>query len=109
MQRNNCCLVGCHRLKIMITWIMTKLHHVPTAPIYTRDAFESWVGKGRNGREVRSSFMYSRSKLIIVPFKIKNLVSAGHALAIEKGCQVSMSHLEVAIAACEDSNAILRA
>jgi hypothetical protein len=37
MQRNNCCLVGCHRLKIMITWIMTKLHHVPTGTLNTQE------------------------------------------------------------------------
>ncbi|KAH6701253.1 P-loop containing nucleoside triphosphate hydrolase protein [Leptodontidium sp. MPI-SDFR-AT-0119] len=40
--------------------------------------------KGRNGRE------------------IKNLVSTAQALAIQEGCQVTMSHLEVAIAASED-------
>ncbi|KAF4628400.1 hypothetical protein G7Y89_g9752 [Cudoniella acicularis] len=49
-----------------------------------RDAFDDWVRKERNGRE------------------IKNLVSTAHALAIQEGCQVTMSHLEVAIGACED-------
>ncbi|KAH8586089.1 P-loop containing nucleoside triphosphate hydrolase protein, partial [Bisporella sp. PMI_857] len=52
--------------------------------IYSRNDFESLVGKKRNGRE------------------IKNLVSTAHALAIQEGCQVTMSHLEVAITACED-------
>jgi hypothetical protein len=46
--------------------------------------------------------MCSRSKLIKVPFQIKNLVSTAHALATQEGCQVTMSHLEVAIDACED-------
>ncbi|KAN0106673.1 hypothetical protein V8E51_009549 [Hyaloscypha variabilis] len=53
-------------------------------PIYSQDAFDDWVRKERNSRE------------------IKNLVSTAHALAIEEECQVSMSHLDVAIAACED-------
>jgi hypothetical protein len=42
------------------------------------------------------------NKLIAVPFQIKNLVSTAHALATQEGCQVTMSHLEVAITACED-------
>jgi hypothetical protein len=45
------------------------------APIYSQDAFDSWVRKERNGREVGSSFTCSRSKLITVPLQIKNLVS----------------------------------
>lgn len=54
------------------------------APKYSQDAFDDWVRKERNGRE------------------IKNLVSTAHALATQEGCQVTMSHLEVAITACED-------
>jgi hypothetical protein len=46
--------------------------------------------------------MHSRSKLIIVPFKIRDLVSTAHALATDSGCQVSIANLDVAIAACED-------
>jgi hypothetical protein len=42
------------------------------------------------------------NKLITVPFQIKNLVSTAHALATQEGCQVTMSHLEVAFTACED-------
>jgi hypothetical protein len=72
------------------------------APIYSQDAFDSWVRKERNGREVGPSFTYPRSKLITVPVQIKNLVSTAHALATQEGCQVTMSHLEVAITACED-------
>ncbi|KAH8757124.1 P-loop containing nucleoside triphosphate hydrolase protein [Hyaloscypha finlandica] len=53
-------------------------------PIYSQDAFDDWVRKARNGRE------------------IKNLVFTAHALATQERCQVTMSHLEVAIAACED-------
>jgi hypothetical protein len=71
-------------------------------PIYSRNDFESLAGKERNGREVGSLFTCSRSKLITVSFQIKNLVSTAHALAIQEGCQVTMSHLEVAITACED-------
>jgi hypothetical protein len=33
-------------------------------PIYSRDAFDDWVRKERNGREVGPSFTCSRSKLI---------------------------------------------
>ena len=33
-------------------------------PIYSRDAFDDWVRKERNGREEGSSFTCSRSKLI---------------------------------------------
>jgi hypothetical protein len=33
-------------------------------PIYSWDAFDDWVRKERNGREVSTSFMYSRSRLI---------------------------------------------
>jgi len=47
-------------------------------------------------------FHVTSSKLITVPFQIKNLVSTAHALATQEGCQVTMSHLEVAITACED-------
>jgi hypothetical protein len=73
------------------------------APIYSQDAFDDWVRKERNGREVGSSFTCSRSKLIItVLFQIKNLVSTAHALATQEGCQVAMCHLDVAIDACED-------
>jgi hypothetical protein len=38
------------------------------APIYSQDAFDSWVRKERNGREVGPSFTCSRSKLITVLF-----------------------------------------
>jgi hypothetical protein len=72
------------------------------APKYSPDDFDSWVRKKRNGREVGPSFTCSRSKLITVPFQIKNLVSTAHALATQEGCQVTVSHLEVAITACED-------
>jgi len=54
------------------------------AAIYSPDDFDDWARKERNGRE------------------IKNLVSTAQALAIQEGCQVTMSHLEVAIAASED-------
>jgi hypothetical protein len=67
-----------------------------------RFRFLGKLHKERNGREVGSSFTCSRSKLITVPLQIKNLVSTAHALAIQEGCQVTMSHLEVAITACED-------
>jgi hypothetical protein len=56
----------------------------------------------RNGREVCSSFTCSKQTDHPVPFQIKNLVSTAHALATQEGCQVTMSHLEVAITACED-------
>ena len=56
------------------------------APIYSQDAFDSWVRKERNGREVGPSFTCPRSKLITVPFQIKNLVSTAHALATQEGC-----------------------
>jgi SpoVK/Ycf46/Vps4 family AAA+-type ATPase len=72
------------------------------APIYSQDTFDSWVGKERNGREVSLSSTCSRSKLITGLFQIKNLVSTAHALATQEGCQVAMSHLDVAIDACED-------
>jgi SpoVK/Ycf46/Vps4 family AAA+-type ATPase len=72
------------------------------APSYSQDAFDSWVREERNGREVSPSFTYSRSKLITVPLQIKNLVSTAHALATQEGCQVAMSHLDVAIDACEE-------
>jgi SpoVK/Ycf46/Vps4 family AAA+-type ATPase len=72
------------------------------APICSRKAFDSLISKERNGREVGSSFMCSRSRLINVPFQIKNLVSTAHALAIQEGCQLTIPHLEVAITACED-------
>jgi SpoVK/Ycf46/Vps4 family AAA+-type ATPase len=72
------------------------------APIYSQDAFDSWVRKERNGRQVGPSFTCLRSKLITVPFQIKNLVSTAHALATQEGCQVTMSHVDVAIDACED-------
>lgn len=71
-------------------------------PIYSQDAFDSWVRKERNGREVGPFSTCSRSKLITVPFQIKNLVFTARALVIQKGCQVAMSYLEVAIDACED-------
>jgi hypothetical protein len=61
------------------------------APIYSRNTFESLVEKERNGREVDSLFMCSRSKLITVPFQIKNLVSTAHALATQEGCRVMNS------------------
>ena len=41
----------------------------PGVPIYSRDNFDSWVRKERNGREVGSSFTCSRSKLITVLFR----------------------------------------
>jgi AAA+ superfamily predicted ATPase len=72
------------------------------APDYSPGAFDSWVRKERNGREVGLSFRCLRSKLITVLFQIKNLVSTAHALATQEGCQVNMSHVEVAIDACED-------
>jgi hypothetical protein len=34
--------------------------------VYSRDAFDSWVSKKRNNREVGWSFICSRSKLIPV-------------------------------------------
>jgi len=40
--------------------------------------------------------------LISVPFQIKNLTSTAQALALQKGVQVTMSHLEFAIEAGED-------
>jgi len=71
------------------------------AAIYSLDDFDDWVRKGRNGREVGTFFTSSRSK-VIISFQIKNLVSTVQALAIQEGCQVTGSHLEVAITACED-------
>ena len=38
------------------------------APICSRSAFESLVGKERNGREVGASFTCPRNKLITAPF-----------------------------------------
>jgi SpoVK/Ycf46/Vps4 family AAA+-type ATPase len=71
-------------------------------PIYSRDAFDDWVRKERNGREVGPLHVFEKQTDQRVSFQIKNLVSTAHALAIQEGCQVTMSHLEVAIGACED-------
>ena len=70
-------------------------------PVYSQNDFDDWVRKERNGREVGPSSTFASSRLITV-LQIKNLVSTAHALAVEEECQVSMSHLDVAITACED-------
>jgi hypothetical protein len=51
MPRNNCCLAGCHRLRIMTTWIMTKLHHIPT-----RLSVRMNIGNLLAGRDMVSQF-----------------------------------------------------
>jgi hypothetical protein len=40
--------------------------------------------------------------LTFVPLQIKNLTSTAHALALQEGAQISISHLESAIEAGED-------
>ena len=47
-------------------------------------------------------FSFPRILFLFDPFQIKNLVSTAHALATQEGCEVTMSHVDVAIDACED-------
>ena len=67
------------------------------APVYSRSDIKSLVEKLLNGREVRSSY-YVLSGIECS----SSCTSTAHALALQEGAQVTMSHLEFAIDAGED-------
>lgn len=57
--------------------------------------WESLADNKLNGREV--GFSHSSRRLLIVMFQIKNTVSIAHALALQEGTQLEMSHVETAL------------
>jgi hypothetical protein len=77
----------------------------PQGPlVYSKSGLESLVQKPLNGRQVSSTYCLP-SKIECSPschLQIKNLTSTAHALALQEGTQVTLSHLEFAIEAGED-------
>ena len=77
----------------------------PQGPlVYSKSGLESLMQKLLNDCQISSTY-YLLSKIECSPschFQIKNLIFTAHALALQKGTQMTLSHLKFAIEAGEN-------